>query len=45
METSKIKLIKNMYIILDNVKICNLKKKNRDHKKVPKQNEDNTGNL
>jgi len=29
---------------LDNVKIGNLKKKNRDHKKVPKQDEDN-GNL
>ena len=29
---------------LDNVKIGNLKKKNRDHKKVPKQDED-TGNL
>jgi len=30
--------------ILDNVKIGNLKRKNRDHKEVPKQNED-TGNL
>jgi len=29
---------------LDNVKIGNLKKKNRDHKKVPKQDED-AGNL
>jgi len=29
---------------LDNVKIGNLKKKNRDNKKVPKQDED-TGNL
>jgi len=28
----------------DDVKICNLKKKNRDHKKVPKQDED-VGNL
>jgi len=30
--------------ILDNVKIGNLKRKNRDHKKVPKQDED-TGEL
>jgi len=29
---------------LDNVKISNLKKKNRGHKEVPKQDED-TGNL
>jgi len=29
---------------LDNVKIGNLKRKNRDHKKVPKQDED-TGKL
>jgi len=29
---------------LDNVKIGNLKRKNRDHKKVPKQDED-IGNL
>ena len=28
------------YFILDNVKIGNLKRKNRDHKKVPKQDED-----
>jgi len=34
-----------IYIILDNVKFGNLKKKkNRDHKKVPKQDED-AGNL
>ena len=26
--------------VLDNVKIGNLKRKNRDHKKVPKQDED-----
>jgi len=32
------------YSSLDNVKIGNLKSKNRDHKKVPKQDED-TGNL
>jgi len=31
-------------MILDNVKIGNLKGKNRDHKKVPKQDKD-TGNL
>ena len=30
--------------LLDNVKNGNLKKKNRDHKKVPKKDED-TGNL
>jgi len=30
--------------LLDNVKIGNLKRKNRDHNKVPKQNKD-TGNL
>jgi len=30
--------------LLDNVKIGNLKRKNRDHKKVPKQDED-TGNM
>jgi len=29
---------------LDNVKISNLKRKNKDHKKVPKQDED-AGNL
>jgi len=29
---------------LDNVKISNLKRKNRDHKKEPKQDED-AGNL
>jgi len=29
---------------LDNVKVVNLKRKNRDHKKVPKEDED-TGNL
>jgi len=29
---------------LDNVKIGNLKRKNRDHKNIPKQDED-TGNL
>ena len=35
---------KTKLVILDNVKIGNLKRKNRDHKKVPKQDED-TGNL
>jgi len=38
---------KNLFSLLyklDNVKIGDLKKKNRDHKKVPKQDED-TGNL
>jgi len=32
------------YYLLGNVKIGNLKKKNKDHKKVPKQDED-AGNL
>jgi len=32
------------HIVLDNVKIGNLRRKNRDHKKVPKQDED-AGNL
>ena len=31
-------------LLPDNVKIGNLKRKNRDHKKVPKQDED-AGNL
>jgi len=33
-----------LFTRLDNVKIGNLKRKNRDHKKVPKQDED-TGNF
>jgi len=32
------------YQSIDNVKIGNLKRKNKDHKKVPKQDED-AGNL
>jgi len=37
-------LLRPLCILLDNVKIGNLKRKNRDHKKVFKQDED-TGNL
>jgi len=42
----KYRVLKSFYMlyILDNVKIGNLKRKNRDHKKVPKQDED-VGNL
>jgi len=36
--------IQNFINLLDTIKIDNLKKKNRDHKKVPKPGED-TGNL
>jgi len=34
----------DLLLLLGNVKIGNLKRKNRDHKKVPKQDE-NAGNL
>jgi len=42
--TDRDKLKQSIYNKLDNVKFCNLKKKNRDHKKLPKQDKDN-GNL